>query len=137
MHYLNVPQCSKIGKKCNFKSKKKIIFIFKNDKKSIFAPEKSPKIAFLVVLNFFLVQKLFFLPFLKLQKMRFCTFEIAPFSNFRALCVLLSNVEEMGSRSQYQSSDSTSEGLFRESINLTIQKNKLHTVFVKINIAHM
>ena len=56
-------QCSKIGKKCTFKSAKNIICIFKNGKKSIFTPEKSPKIAFLVVLNFFLVQKLIFCHF--------------------------------------------------------------------------
>ena len=37
--------------------------IFKNGKKSIFGPEKSLKIAFLVVLNFFLVQKLIFCHF--------------------------------------------------------------------------
>ena len=66
-------------------------------KKSIFVPEKSlkttknpvffsPNIAILVVLNFFLVQKIDFLPFLKLQIMFFCTFAIALFSNFRALC---------------------------------------------------
>jgi len=42
------------------KVQKNIICIFKNGKKSTFAPEKSPKIAFLEVLNFFLVQKLIF-----------------------------------------------------------------------------
>ena len=47
------------------KLQKHIICIFKNGKKSIFAPEKSPKIAILVVLNFFVVQKFDFLPFLK------------------------------------------------------------------------
>ena len=53
----------KLEKNCNFKSAKNIICIFKNGKKSIFAPEKSLKIAFLVVLNFFLVQKWIFYHF--------------------------------------------------------------------------
>lgn len=56
--------CSKIRRKCNFKSTKTHYLHFQNGKKkSIFAPEKSPKIAFLVVLNFFLVQKLIFCHF--------------------------------------------------------------------------
>ena len=42
------------------KAQKHIFCYFKNGKKSIFVPEKSPKIAFLVVLNFFLVQKFIF-----------------------------------------------------------------------------
>ena len=42
------------------KVQKNIICHFKNGKKSIFAPEKIPKIAFLLVLNIFLVQKLRF-----------------------------------------------------------------------------
>ena len=57
-------QCSKIRKKSEIsKVQKSIIYIFKNCIKSIFAPEKSPKIAFLVILNFFLVQKLMFYHF--------------------------------------------------------------------------
>ena len=59
------PQCSKIGKKVQFQKYKNTFFaISKMAKKSIFAPEKSfklpkilfflnPKIAFLVILNFF------------------------------------------------------------------------------------
>ena len=50
----------KLEKSAISKVQKHIICIFKNGKKSIFAPEKSPKIAFLLVLNFFLVQKLIF-----------------------------------------------------------------------------
>ena len=76
----------KLEKSAISKVQKNIICIFKNDKKNQFLHQKkSQKIAFCVVLNFFLVQKLIFLPFLKLQKMWFCTFEIALFSNFRAL----------------------------------------------------
>ena len=56
-------QCSKNGKKVQFQKYKNTLFAFKNGKKSIFAPEKSPKIVFLVVLNFFLVQKLIFCHF--------------------------------------------------------------------------
>ena len=58
-----ISQCSKIRKKCKFKSTKTLFCYFKNGKKSIFAPEESPKIAFLVFLNFFLVQKLIFCHF--------------------------------------------------------------------------
>ena len=84
--HLGLAQCSKIGKKCNFKSTKTHFFNFTNGKKKIiFCTRKKFKIAFLVLLNFFLVQKLIFLPFLKLQKMCFCTFKIALFSNFRAM----------------------------------------------------
>ncbi len=72
----------KLEKSAISKVQKHIIRIFKNGKNSIFAPEKSPKIAFLIVLNFFLVQKLIFLPFLKLLKMCFYTFEIALFFQF-------------------------------------------------------
>ena len=42
-------QCSKFGKKCNFKSAKNIIYNFQNGKKSIFAQEKNlelPKMQF-------------------------------------------------------------------------------------------
>ena len=78
-------QCSKMGKKCNFKSSKihflpfqkwqKVNFCtrkkFKNTKNAIFALSSGAKIDFL--------------PFLKWQKVFFCTFEFAFFSNFRAL----------------------------------------------------
>ena len=53
----------KLEKSAISKVQKHIICIFKNGKKSIFAPEKIPKIAFLVVLNFFLEQKLIFCHF--------------------------------------------------------------------------
>ena len=56
-------QCSKIGKKCNFKTTKTHYLHFQNWQKINFSTEKSPKIAFLVVLNFFLVQKLIFCHF--------------------------------------------------------------------------
>ena len=39
-------------------------------------------------LDFLLVQNVTVLPFLKMQIMLFCTFEIALFSNFRAMCAL-------------------------------------------------
>ena len=69
-------------------------------KKSIFAPEKSLKLP--KILGFFQSEncifgsfKLFpgakidYLPFFKMQIMCFCTFEIAIFSDFRALCDML------------------------------------------------
>ena len=55
------------------------ICIFKNGKKSIFAPEKSLKLPKMQFSDFFLVQKIDFLPFLKMQIKLFCTFEIAFF----------------------------------------------------------
>ena len=70
----------KLEKKCNFKSTKTHYLHFQKWQKiNFFAPEKSPKIAFLVVLNFFSCAKIDFLPFLKWQKMVFlyfwnCTF---------------------------------------------------------------
>ena len=57
-------QCSVIRKKVKFQKYKNTFLHFQKwKKKSIFAPEKSPKVAFLVVLNFFLVQKLIFCHF--------------------------------------------------------------------------
>ena len=53
----------KLEKSAISKVQKSIIYIFKNGKKSIFAPEKSPKMAFLVVLMLFLMQKLIFYHF--------------------------------------------------------------------------
>ena len=50
----------KLEKSAISKAQKHIICIFNNGKKSIFAPENSQKIAFLVVLKFFIVQKLIF-----------------------------------------------------------------------------
>ena len=70
----------KLEKKC----KNNTTCVFKNGKKSIFASEKSPKLAFLIVLNFFLVKKLIFCHFWNSKKCVFCTFEIAHFSKFRA-----------------------------------------------------
>ena len=68
------------------KVQKHIICIFKNGKKSIFAPEKSPKIAFLVVLKFFHVQKLIFCHFWNCKKCVVVLLKLHFFSNFRALC---------------------------------------------------
>ena len=53
----------KLEKSAISKVQKHFFCYFKNGKKSIFAPEKSPKIVFLVFLNFFLVQKLIFCHF--------------------------------------------------------------------------
>ena len=54
-------QCSKIGKKCNFKSTKTHFLLFQKwQKKSIFAQEESLKLPKMQFLDFFLVQKLIF-----------------------------------------------------------------------------
>ena len=55
-------QCSKIGKKCNFKGTKTHFLLFQKWQKINFCSGKKFKIAFLV-LNFFLVQKLIFCHF--------------------------------------------------------------------------
>ena len=82
----------KLEKSAISKVQKDIMCIFKNGKKSSFAPEKSlkvPKILFFFQskncifgsFKLFSCAKIdFFLPFLKLQKMCFGTFEIALFS---------------------------------------------------------
>ena len=59
-----------------FQKGKKTLFAFSRMAKNQFLHQKSLKIAFLVVLNVFLVQKIDFLPW---QKMYFCTFKIALF----------------------------------------------------------
>ena len=79
------------------KVQKHIFCYFKTGIKSLFAPEKSlklPKILFFfssLKIDFgsfklFSRANIDFLPFMNWQKMCFCTFEIALFSNFRALC---------------------------------------------------
>ena len=60
---LDLHSALKLEKSAISKVQKSIICIYKNGKKSIFASEKSPKMAFLVVLNFFLVPKLIFCHF--------------------------------------------------------------------------
>ena len=76
----------KLEKSAISKVQKHIFCNFKKGKKSIFAHGKSLKLPKMQFSEFFLVQKLIFLPFLKMQIMCFCTIEIALFSNFRALC---------------------------------------------------
>ena len=73
-----------------FQKYKNTLFAFsKMAKKSIFAPEKSPKIAFLVVLNFFLVQELIFCHFWKCKKCVFVLLKLHCFPNFRALWITI------------------------------------------------
>jgi len=56
----------KLEKGAISKVQKGIICIFKSGKKSIFSPEKSLKIPKMLFSDFLLVQKLIFLPFLKM-----------------------------------------------------------------------
>ena len=67
------------------KVQKHIFCNFKKVQKSIFAPEKSPKIPFLLGLNFFLVQKFIFCHFWNCKKWIFELLKLQFFSNFRAL----------------------------------------------------
>ena len=75
----------KLEKSVISKIQKLVFCYFKNGKKSIFAPEnvENNKKA---IFGLFSGAKINFLPFLKMQIMCFCTFEITLFSNFRALC---------------------------------------------------
>ena len=61
-YYCHRARCSKIGKKCNFKSTKTHFELFQNGKKSIFAQEKTTKNA---IFGLFSGAKIDFLPFLK------------------------------------------------------------------------
>ena len=74
-----ITQCSKFGKKCNVKSTKTHFLLFQKWQKINFCTRRkfittknifffSPKIAFLVVLNFFLVQKWIFCHFWNSKK---------------------------------------------------------------------
>ena len=92
-----ITQFSKIRKKVQFQKCKKALFAFsKMAKNQFLQPEKSlklPKILFFPSKNcifgnfkLFSGAKIDFMPFLRMQLMLFCTFEIALFSNFRALC---------------------------------------------------
>ena len=56
-------QCSKIGKKCNFKSTKKHYLHFQKWQKINFCTRKKFKTTKNAILNFFLVQKLIFCHF--------------------------------------------------------------------------
>jgi len=73
----------KLEKSAISKVQKTLFAFSKMAKNQFLHQKKNPKIAFLVVLNFFLVQKLIFFALFENAK---CFFEIALFSNFRALC---------------------------------------------------
>ena len=94
-----IARCSKIGKKCNFKSTKTHFLQFQKRQKINFYTRKKFKIAkfaifglkkigFLAVLNFVLVQ-IWFIAIFEIAKMCFCTFEIALLSNFRVLSTII------------------------------------------------
>ena len=70
-------------------SQEHIFCNFNNGKKSIFAPKKKSENCIFGSFKLFSCAKNEFLPVLKLQKMNFCTFEIALFFNFRACTVYL------------------------------------------------
>ena len=70
-------QCSKIRKKCNFKSTKTHFSLFQKWQKINFCTRKKFKTSKNAIFGLFSGAIIDFLPFLKLQKMCFCTFEIA------------------------------------------------------------
>ena len=71
-----------LEKECNFKSTKTHYLHFQKWQKINFCTRKKSENC---IFKLFSGAKIDFLPFLKWQKMCFCTFEIARFSNFRAL----------------------------------------------------
>ena len=85
--HLGYTRCSKIGKKVQFQKCKKALFAFSKMAKNQYLHQKKSLKLQKMQFNLFSGAKIDFLPFLKMQKMCFCTFEIALFSNFRALCL--------------------------------------------------
>ena len=77
-----ITQCSKFGKKCNVKSTKTHFLLFQKWQKINFCARKKFKTTKNAILNFFSGAKIDFLPFLKMQIMCFCTFDIALFFSF-------------------------------------------------------
>ena len=75
----------KLEKMCNFKSAKKHYLHFQNWQKINFCTRKKSEKFIFGSFILFTCAKIDFLPILKMQIMLFCPFEIAVFSNFRAL----------------------------------------------------
>ena len=69
----------KLEKKCNFKSAKKHSLHFQKSQKINFCIRKKPENCIFGSFELFSSAKMNFLPFLKMQRMLFCTFEIALF----------------------------------------------------------
>ena len=88
---LGTAQCSKIGKKVQFQKNKKHFSQFQKWQKIIFCTRKNSENCIFGNFKLFSCAKMNFSPFLKMQIMVFCTYEIALFSNFRALCILFHN----------------------------------------------
>ena len=88
-NYINIFHSAlKLEKKCNFKSTKTHFLRFKKWQKINFGTRKKFKTTKNAIFGLFSGAKIDFLPFLKMQIMCFCTFEIALFSNFRALWIM-------------------------------------------------
>ncbi len=86
-NFLHRSHWSKLRKKVQFQKCKKALFAFSKMAKNQFLHQKKVKIAFLVVLSFFLVQKNdFFVIFEIEKKCVFVLLKLHFFSNFRALC---------------------------------------------------
>ena len=79
LHLFWNTQCSKIGKKCNFKSTKTHFLLSQKWQKNNFCTRKNFKTIKNAIFGLYSGAKIDFLPFLKMQIMLFCTFEIALF----------------------------------------------------------
>ena len=76
----------KLEKKCNFKSTKTHFLLFQKWQRINFCTRKKFKTIKNAISGLFSGAKIDFLPSLKMKIMCFCTFEIALFSKFRAMC---------------------------------------------------
>ena len=76
---IDLAQCSKIRKKCNFKSSKTHFLQFQKLHKINFCTRKKFETTKNATFRLFSGAQIDFLPFLKMQIMLFCTFEIALF----------------------------------------------------------
>ena len=80
--------CSKIGKKCHFKSTKTHFLLFQKWQKINFCTRKKSENCIFGRFKLFSSAKIDLLPFLKMQIMCFCTFEIVLFFLILEHCVI-------------------------------------------------
>ena len=79
----------KLEKKCNFQSTKTHFLLFQKWQKINFCTRKKFKITKNAIFGIFSGAKIVFLPFLKMQIMCFCTFEVALFFLILEHCVVI------------------------------------------------
>ena len=85
-NFVKTHSALKLEKSVQFQKYKHTFFAISKMGKIYFCTRKKFKTTKNTICGLFSGAKMDFLPFLKMQIMCFCTFEIALFSNFRALC---------------------------------------------------